>query len=74
MVAMQETRKIAGEHAKSLIAAMTAAFAIGQIAGPLCVSYLAAKEGAFSVPLSIASLLLALSGAALWRGERSGDS
>ena len=34
MTGIQEARRVAGAHARPLIAAMTSAFAIGQIAGP----------------------------------------
>ncbi|HYT16398.1 MAG TPA: YbfB/YjiJ family MFS transporter [Burkholderiales bacterium] len=35
MVAMQETRRVAGARPRMLMAAMTSAFAVGQIVGPL---------------------------------------
>jgi len=56
MAGVQEARRVAGSGARTLIAAMTSAFAVGQIAGPVVV-------GLFdSLPLSLmlaASLLLA---------------
>lgn len=56
MTGMQEARRIAGAGARTLIAAMTSAFAAGQIAGPLVV-------GLFhSIPVSLVvatALLLA---------------
>ena len=36
MVGMQEARAVAGAGAHTLIAAMTSAYALGQILGPLC--------------------------------------
>jgi predicted MFS family arabinose efflux permease len=67
-VGLQEARAIAGERARTLIAAMTSAFALGQIVGPLCVAYLAQGTGGFSGALIFASALLALSALALMRG------
>jgi predicted MFS family arabinose efflux permease len=67
MVAMQEAREAAGQHATGLIAAMTAAFACGQIIGPLSVSSVISLSGNFSVALLIACALLVLSAYALSR-------
>ena len=65
MAGMQEARRVAGLHAPVLMAAMTAAFAAGQIIGPLCASYVAGREGGFSVALVLACGLLVLSAMAL---------
>src|SRR6266404_2657497 len=51
--------------AAPLMAAMTAAFAAGQIAGPLVVSALAWRPHGFAVALAIAALALLLSAVAL---------
>jgi MFS family permease len=67
MVAIREAREVAGQQATGLIAAMTAAFAIGQIVGPISASFLVGRNGDFSAPLLIASLLLTLSAYALRR-------
>jgi MFS family permease len=64
MVAIREAREIGGPNATGLIAAMTAAFAIGQIIGPMTASYLE-RNGDFSAALLIASALLAVSACAL---------
>lgn len=64
LTAMQEARRIAGERAPALIAAMTATFAAGQIAGPLAVGT-STTDGAFTLALLTASLLLLLSGVAM---------
>jgi MFS family permease len=61
MAGMQEARRVAGTRARGLMAAMTAAFALGQIAGPLLVSGLADLRGGFSVALAFAAVLLAAS-------------
>jgi MFS family permease len=69
MVGMQEAREIAGPNATSLMAAMTASFAAGQIIGPLCVSSIAgAAGGGFGVALLVASFLLVASAYALSHG------
>ena len=61
LVALQEARPVAGKHATVLIAAMTCAFAIGQIIGPLTIR--AGKGGGedFSNGLIVAVVLLACS-------------
>ena len=63
MAGMQEARRIAGEHARPLMAAMTSAFAIGQIAGPLWVGY----KSSVAQALVAAAAVLVLSAAALFR-------
>jgi hypothetical protein len=52
------------------MAAMTAAFATGQIAGPLAVSALVHMRGGMSAALSIAAVSLILSALALGWKER----
>jgi MFS family permease len=66
MVAIREGREVGGPNATGLIAAMTAAFAIGQILGPLSASYLE-RGGNFSAALLIASALLTVSAYTLRR-------
>ena len=70
MAGMQEARRIGGVHAAALMAAMTASFAAGQIAGPLLVSYLVQAQGGFSATLAAASALLVLSAVALVSKEK----
>jgi predicted MFS family arabinose efflux permease len=65
MVGMQEARRVAGPQSRPLIAAMTSAFAAGQIAGPLVVSALAARGAGFAPALCIAGAVLLLSALAL---------
>lgn len=65
MAGMQEARQAAGRHATALMAAMTSAFAVGQIAGPVYVSYVVGRDGAFSQPLLAACVLLSASAWAL---------
>jgi MFS family permease len=61
MVGMQEARRAAGLHAPVLMAAMTSAFAAGQILGPLCLAHLPKSEGDFSAALVLACGVLVLS-------------
>jgi predicted MFS family arabinose efflux permease len=65
MAGMQEARRVAAEHARPLMAAMTSAFAFGQIAGPLWVGY---KSSVAQALLAAATVLL-LSAAALFRNR-----
>jgi predicted MFS family arabinose efflux permease len=64
-VGLQEARAVAGPHARALIAAMTSAFALGQIFGPLLAGYWVKATGGFAGALVIAATLLAVSAAAL---------
>ena len=66
-VGLQEARAIAGTSARALIAAMTSAFALGQILGPLAAAYWVQATGGFSGALLLAAALLAVSAAALLR-------
>ncbi len=70
MAGMQEARAVAGPHAAGLMAAMTAAFATGQIVGPVSVSILVDAGGNLSKPLRAAALVLIASAYALSRGHR----
>ena len=54
-----------GDPARALIAAMTAAFALGQIVGPLAVAALVRATGGFAAALVFAAALLAVSSLAL---------
>jgi MFS family permease len=60
MTGIQEARRVAGAHARSLIGAMTAAFAIGQIVGPLLVAGFVHVPGGFSWALAISALPLVI--------------
>jgi len=55
MVGMQEARTVAGTQAPRLMAAMTAAFAAGQVIGPLAVSFLVGAAGGFNGMLLFAA-------------------
>jgi len=67
MVAIQEGRDYAGEHSTPLVAAMTSAFAAGQILGPLAVSVLVEAGGGMDAALVLAAVLLAASALPLVR-------
>jgi predicted MFS family arabinose efflux permease len=68
MAGMQEARRVAGPHARALMAAMTSAFALGQILGPVAVSFLVQSTGSFAPALILAAAMLAVSAVALTRG------
>jgi predicted MFS family arabinose efflux permease len=63
MAGLQEGRRVGGASARALIAAMTAAFALGQIAGPVLVSLV----NNVALSLAAAVLLLVASALVLWR-------
>jgi hypothetical protein len=65
MAGMQEARRVAGPRARRLIAAMTASFAAGQIAGPLAVSLFAASGRGVAPALVLAGAALVASALAL---------
>ena len=67
MVGMQEAREVAGAGATGLMAAMTSAFALGQIAGPISVSFIHGAGGDFSAALLVACVALVTSAYALSR-------
>jgi predicted MFS family arabinose efflux permease len=70
MLAIKEAWEVAGAKATGLVAAMTSAFAIGQIAGPISVSCMVGTHGGFPLALLVASVLLAISAFALSRHPR----
>jgi len=61
MAGMEEARRVAGPHARALMAAMTSAFALGQILGPVIVSLLIPAAGGFAPSLILAASVLVLS-------------
>jgi len=58
MAGLQEAHRVAGGHGRRLIAAMTAAFGLGQLLGPVMVSVLAPATGALAPILASAAALL----------------
>lgn len=72
MAGIQEARRVAGLHARALIGAMTSAFAVGQIIGPLLVAGLVHVPGGFSWALAISALPLLVAAYVLYtQHERS---
>ncbi len=65
MTGMQEARSVGGAHATGLMAALTSAFALGQIAGPISVSLVVGAGGSFAAALVLACLALVVSAYAL---------
>jgi predicted MFS family arabinose efflux permease len=65
MAGLQEARRLAGAQARVQLAAMTSAFALGQIVGPLTVGPVAGMDGDFARPLLVAAGALVLSAIAL---------
>ena len=65
MAAVQEARRIAIGDPTRLIAALTAAFALGQLAGPVLVRVSLATGNGFAWPSAIAAALLVCSAVAL---------
>lgn len=69
MTGIQEARRIAGASAPRLIAAMTAAFAVGQLVGPFTVTSLGSSSSpGVALPHGIAAAVLLLGVAALALG------
>jgi hypothetical protein len=62
---MQDARRVAGRDATRLIAAMTAAFAVGQLAGPVVVALLASRTDALAIASFAAAALLVAGALAL---------
>jgi predicted MFS family arabinose efflux permease len=58
VTALREARALAPAHSSHLIAAMTAAFALGQIAGPVAAAYSVGPDGSFTSPLLLAAATL----------------
>jgi predicted MFS family arabinose efflux permease len=69
LAGMEEARRVAGPDARALMAAMTSAFALGQILGPVIVSLFTQSTGGFAPALILAALMLAVSAFSLQRRE-----
>jgi predicted MFS family arabinose efflux permease len=70
MQGLREARRAAGDEATAFIAVMTAAFAIGQIAGPLAVSAMVHLPHGFAAALLAAAAVVSLAAGSLWRSAR----
>jgi MFS family permease len=73
MAAMQEARRVAGAASPRLIAAMTAAFAAGQLVGPFTLRLFGSGDD-LRGPQLLAAALLLVSAAALWPGEAASST
>lgn len=60
MFTMREANRVAGHHPTRLIGALTVAFGIGQIAGPMVAATLATRHQGFDAPLELAALATAI--------------
>ena len=58
MVVMREARLLMPHDHTRLVAALTTAFGVGQIVGPLTSAWLAARQHSFNLPLLLAALVL----------------
>lgn len=67
MAGLREARRVGNASATAFIAALTAAFAVGQMLGPLVVSAVAGSHRGFDAALCAAAAMLLLSAAVLWR-------
>jgi len=67
MLGLREARAVAGDQATGFIAAITAAFAVAQIIGPLVVSAVAHLHDGFAAALIAAALVLLVAAISLWR-------
>jgi Uncharacterised MFS-type transporter YbfB len=65
MTGLQEAREVGGVRATGLMAALTSAFALGQIAGPISVRVVVGAGGNFAAALAIACVALVVSAYAL---------
>jgi predicted MFS family arabinose efflux permease len=70
MLGLREARAVAGDQATGFIAAITAAFAVAQIIGPLVVSAVAHLRDGFAAALVAAALVLLVAAVSLWRSAR----
>jgi predicted MFS family arabinose efflux permease len=72
MLGLREARAVAGEQATGFIAAITAAFAVAQIIGPVVVSAVVHLHDGLAAALAAAALVLLVAAFALWRSAKPG--
>jgi hypothetical protein len=70
MAGMQEARRVAGENAPRMMAAMTAAFGAGQLVGPLTLTAAGSASEAIRGPSLFAGGVLLITALALLPGAR----
>jgi MFS family permease len=66
MAGIKEAMRLGGAHAARAVGMMTAAFGLGQIAGPLVVGLFAGSSGARAIPSLLAVLALVVSNVVLY--------
>ncbi|TAN06048.1 MAG: YbfB/YjiJ family MFS transporter [Rhodanobacteraceae bacterium] len=71
MAGLREARAVAPEAATAFIAAITAAFALLQVLGPLVVSAVVHLRHGFQASLLAAAVVVLLAAASLWRSARN---
>ncbi|MGH8618250.1 MAG: YbfB/YjiJ family MFS transporter [Burkholderiales bacterium] len=71
MATIRAAQELAGTAAGGLIAGLTAAFGIGQIAGPLFAGYVVHTSGGFAWALAVAAGAMILAGMVIPRGLRA---
>jgi MFS family permease len=70
MAGIQEAQRLAGSGASRLIGALSAAFAVGQLAGPLVIALIAGHfANTFLMPSLFGAGLLCASALSLYRAE-----
>lgn len=74
MLGLREARRVGGVQATTLIAALTAAFALTQAAGPVFVSLVSGLTYGLQLALVLAALVLAASAVELWRSAPAKNS
>jgi MFS family permease len=67
MAGLSEARRVAGMGATAFIGALTAAFAVGQVLGPLAIGVVAGMRYGLEGALGVAAVVLLWSAATLWR-------
>jgi len=67
MSGLREARRVASNRAAGFIGALTAAFAVGQVLGPVVVSAVAGIQHGFAAALIAAAAILVLTATALWQ-------
>lgn len=70
-IAMPAARQVASRVRFNMLAAMTAIYGVGQIAGPLASSALYQRGGSFAPALLVAAAALFLATACAWQPERA---
>jgi MFS family permease len=69
LAGLQEARRIYGAAARPVMAAMTSAFAVGQLVGPILIALVEKLPHGFTMVLIGATASLVVGAIALWRGQ-----